>query len=50
MFGLIKNIYLVISYTVAFNSSSHAKSVSLSNKKRKIQSNLINLNPYKHSQ
>ena len=43
MVGLIQKIFIGLLATVAVNSSSHAKCVSLSNQKYKIETTLITL-------
>ena len=49
MFGLIKNIFIVLS-TGLVNGSNHTKCVSLINQKYQIQPTLINLHPNEYIQ
>ena len=48
MFGIIKEMFIVL-LTSIVNASNHAKCVSLSNQKCKIQPTLINLHPNEYS-
>ena len=49
MFQIIKKIFIIL-LTNIVNASDHAKCVSLSNQKCKIQHTLINLHPNEYSQ
>ena len=49
MFGLIKNIYIVLLSNIV-NGANHTKCVLLSNQKCQIQPTLINLHPNEYSQ
>ena len=49
MLGIIKKMFIVLLASIV-TASYHTKSVSLSNKKLKIQRTLINLHPNEYNQ
>ena len=49
MFGIIEKMFIVLLSSIVY-ASNHAKCVSLSNQKCKIQPTLINLHPNEYSQ